>query len=60
MHLNIFNLCGLIKCLIFEKINLKSFELIIYIKASGVRNAFRYVDIGRIEGSNPKAILKYN
>ena len=26
----------------------------------GVRNAFSYVDIGSLEGSNPKAILNFN
>ena len=28
-------------------------------EALGIRNAFSYVDIGRIEGSNPKAIMKF-
>ena len=28
-------------------------------KALGVRNAFSYVDIDKLEGSNPKAIMKF-
>ena len=28
-------------------------------KALGVRNAFSYVDTGRLEGLNPKAIIKF-
>ena len=29
-------------------------------EALDVRNAFRYVDIGRVRGFEPKAILKFN
>ena len=28
-------------------------------ESSGVRNAFGYVDIGRLEGSNPKPTMKF-
>ena len=28
-------------------------------EALGIRDAFSYVDIGRLRGSNPKAIMKF-
>ena len=28
-------------------------------KALGVKNAFSYLDIGRLEGSNPEAVVEF-